>query len=176
RDRPVSQAGPETGVPSFPGNELPVDFGAAGGKQFAHRGRKELFVLAGIDLEKDPATRLELSIKQIVEEKIPLIRSPGDGFVGVAMKCGRESRDQIELSSEIRQRLKPLFPPYFPPDSKEIEELGANRVVLHVEADSGVTELFGDEQKKTRTAAKVENFLGSRPIQLQSPDARKIST
>src|SRR5262249_62345947 len=99
-----------------------------------------------------------------------------NAFAGLGINERGVSVNQMNLPPNSRDGHNPFSPPYFPPDSKEIEELGANRVVLHVEADSGVTELFGDEQKKTRAAAKVENFLGSRPIQLQSPDARKIST
>ena len=48
-------------------------------------------------------------------------------------------------------------------------------MVGNVEADSGVAELFGNEQKETAAAAKIENLLGAGPVQAQSPDPRKIS-
>ena len=35
--------------------------------------------------------------------------------------------------------------------------------------------LFGNEQEKTGTAAEIENFLRTGPVELQLPDARDVS-
>src|ERR1700736_4078809 len=91
------------------------------------------------------------------------------------MERRRECRDLIKFPTKIRQRLKRPDAPDFSLDAEKIEKLIANRVVAHVNADAGVAALFGDEQKETAAAAEIQNFLRTRPIQMQLPDARDVS-
>src|SRR5207244_3466612 len=141
-----------------------------------HRNRKKSLVLTGIDVEKNLAARFELSLKQVVEEKIPFVSSPSDRFISTTMERGRKGGDQIKFPAEIRQRLKRLDTPDLSLETEKIDQLVANRVVAHVETESGMAELFGDEQKETAAAAEIENFLRTGPIQLQLPDARDGSS
>jgi hypothetical protein len=60
-------------------------------------------------------------------------------------------------------------------DTEKVDKLVANRVVADVDAESRMAKLFGDEQKETAAAAEIQNFLRTRPIQLQLPDARDVS-
>ena len=48
-------------------------------------------------------------------------------------------------------------------------------MVGNIEADPGVAELFGNEQKEPAAAAKIENLLGAGLVEAQSPDPRNIS-
>ena len=91
------------------------------------------------------------------------------------MERGRKGGDQIKFPAKIRQRLKSLDAPDFSLDTKKIDKLIANRVVAHVNADAGVAELLGNEQKETAAAAEIQNLPWTGSIEAQSPDARDVS-
>src|SRR5436305_15261994 len=112
-----------------------------------------------MNVEKNLAARFELSLEQIIEEKIPFVSSPSDRFISTAMERGRKGGDQIKFLAEIRQRLKRLDTPDLSLETEKIDQRVANRVVANVEAESGMAELFGDEQKETAAAAEIENLL-----------------
>lgn|SRR5262249_7757113 len=159
----------------FPPNQFAVDLGAPPFKQIAHCGREESLIFPGINLEKNLAAGFELSLEQVVQEKIPLLGTPTARFIGAAIECGREGGDQIKFAVEVRERFKRLNAPDSSLDTKKIEKFVANFVMGDVEADSGVTELFGKEQKETGATTKIENLFRRRSIESESPRAREIA-
>lgn len=104
---------------------------------------------------------------QIIEEKSPLGRAPPPIAFALAVEIDRESRDQIKLSAEIRQRLIRPNRPDPPFDVEEIEQLGKEREFVDVQAQTGVPEMLEDENKETAAATEVEHRERPAPIQFQ---------
>src|SRR5207302_3809622 len=99
-------------------------------------------------------------------------RVPPPIAFAVAVEIDRERCDQIKLSAEIRQRLVRPNRPDPALDLEEIEQLGEERELVDVDAQTGVAEMLEDKKKKTAAAAEVEHRerLGTMQFQVLRAD------
>ena len=115
-------------------------------------------VISRVKVEKDPAAGLKMAF-QVGEKKIPLGLAPSPGIFPAAMKGRGERRYQIELPSEIRQRLKPRNLVNGAVDPQEIDQAIEKRNVVHVETKAIVTESLRDIEEEAAAAANIQNPL-----------------
>src|ERR1700674_1141880 len=103
----------------------------------------------------------------IIEEKSPVGRSPPPNVFDITVEIDRESRDQIKLSAEIRQRLVRPNRPDPPLDLEEIEQLSEERELVDVQTQTGVAEMLEDEKKEAAAATQIEHGERRRVMQFQ---------
>src|SRR5205085_7438797 len=89
---------------------------------------------------------------QLVKKERPFLRPPPPILFADPVKIDREGRHEVELPTEVRQRFERTDRPDAALDTKQIEQLGKQRERIDVQAETGVSELLQDEEKKTAAA------------------------
>jgi hypothetical protein len=111
---------------------------------------------------------------QVIQKKFPLVRCPTAGFIGIAIKRGRERGDEIECATEIWQRLEGANPPGEPIDAEKLNQFVGKRIIANVHTEAAMAKLFRQKKEKTGATAKIENLPWFRTIEFQLLDARTI--
>ncbi len=146
-------------------NSFALDGGAALEKEIAQFIGVEPAVVLRIQGKKDFAAGAKMLAK-IVEEEIPFARAP-KRLVGVTVESDGESGDPIEFAAEIGQRFEGFDPPDFSFETEKIDQVAEKRERSGIQTETTMAEPPADEQKESGAAAKIENLLGRRAIELQ---------
>ncbi len=109
----------------------------------------------------------------VVEKKIPLRHSPEIG-PSMAVEANHKGGDEIEFSSEIVEGMKGADSLDHPTDAEETGDFCEHGHAIQVQTKSGMPERLGDVEEVSRAAAKVENALPAREIELDVTNAANV--
>ena len=109
----------------------------------------------------------------VIEKKIPLGHPPKIG-VSVVVEANHKGGDEIEFSSEIGKGMKSADSLDHPTDAEETGDFCEHGHAVQVQTKSGMPERLGDVEEVSRAAAKVENALPARKIELDVTNAANV--
>src|ERR1051325_8582867 len=113
---------------------------------------------------------------QIFKEKRPFGWSPPPIALTIAVEIDRKGGDEIEFSSQVRQRLKGVDGPEPSLDVEKVSELREERKYVDIDPQRGMTQRLGDEKEESSAAAEIENRLGRTAMQFQVLGALNVET
>ena len=90
-------------------------------------------------------------------KKVPLRRSPPPISFALAIEIDRKRGDQIELSTEIGQRLVGPDRPDPPFDLEQIEQLREEGKLVDIQAQRRVSQVLKNKEEEPATAPEVEH-------------------
>ena len=157
------------------GNVFPFDRSAAIEEKFAQFSGVILSIFPRIKAEKDATAGIEMSL-EVVQKKSPFRWPPPPVALAFAVEVDRKRGDQIELSTEIWQRLEGANRPDPSLDSKEIEQLREERIYVDIQAQTRVPQLLEDEEEEPAPATEVEDRLWRAAVQFQILRAHNVQT
>lgn len=109
----------------------------------------------------------------VVEEKIPLRHSPKIG-TSVAVEANHKGGDEIEFSSQVGEGTKSLDSLDHATNAEERGDFCEHRYPVQIQTKSGVPEQLGNVEKISGAAAKVEDTLPARQIELDVTNATNV--
>lgn len=109
----------------------------------------------------------------VIEEKIPFGHSPKIGL-SVAVEANHEGGDEIEFSSQVGKGTKSLDSLDHATNAEERGDFCKHRYPVQIQTKSGMPEQLGDVEKISRAAAKVEDALPARQIELDVTNAANV--
>jgi len=109
----------------------------------------------------------------VIEKKIPLGHSPKIGL-SVAVEANHEGGDEIEFSSQVGKGTKSLDSLDHATNAEERGDFCKHRYPVQIQTKSGMPEQLGDVEKISRAAAKVEDALPARQIELDVTNAANV--
>ena len=109
----------------------------------------------------------------VIEKKIPLGHPPKVGS-SVAVEANHKSGDEIEFSSQVREGAECLDSLDYATNAKERCDFCEHRYAVQIETKSAMPEKLGDVEKISCAAAKVENALPARQIELDVTNAANV--
>lgn len=148
------------------GNVFPFDRSAAIKEEFAQFSGVILSISPRVKAEKDATTGVEMAL-EVVQKKSPFRWPPPPLALAFPVEVDRKRRDQIELSTEIWQRLVGTNRPDPSLDSKEIEQLRKEGKHVDIQTQTRVPQLLEDEEEKPAPATEVEDKLRRAAVQFQ---------
>jgi len=102
---------------------------------------------------------------EVIEKEFPLGHAPKVGLF-VVIETDHEGRDEIELCPEVGEWLKSTDSLDYTTNAEEASDVCKHGHVVHIESEPRMPEQLGDVEKISRAAAKVENALSARQIEL----------
>ena len=154
-------------------DSLAFDIGAASPEKLAHVRREIAAVRERIHCEINLAAWREPPL-QIAQEKVPFLNTPSCSGLRMSIETNRECGDPIELLLEFRERLERRDSENDSGNIEDFEQLAKEWRFIDVEAENGMIESLQDEQKKSATAAEVEDVLWRCAMQFQILDSFAI--
>ena len=112
---------------------------------------------------------------QIVEEKFPFRHLPKTRHF-VIVEANHERRYQIEFLSKVGQRAESFYSPDYPADAEKTRDFPKHRQPIDVESQSGMAEQLSDVKKVSGAAAKIENALRPRQIELELANPANVNS
>ncbi len=144
-------------------------------KRVQLRREKRRAVAPRIKIEQEPPVRREKTIADIFDKKFPIVGRPFTRSLVVVRTNSVETnsvrRHEVETLAEIGQGDAAIDPS---DDAFHIQQFGCaakERLVIGVETERVVAKNSRDVEKESGAAAKIENLLGGRTIELQILDA-----
>src|SRR4029077_20538152 len=92
------------------------------------------------------------------------------------VKANHKSGNHVEFLSETRQRTKRLDLLNDAADTEQARDFPEHRQVVHVEANSGMTEELRDIKKVPCAAAQIENALGTRHVEFELANPSDVNS
>src|SRR5437867_12014910 len=114
-------------------------------------------------------------LREIIEKKIPLRHAPKSGHL-VVIEANHERGNDIEFFTELWERTKRLDLLNDTADTEQSCDFPEHRQTIHVQTNSGMTEQLRDVQKVSCAAAKIENPLGTRQVELKLANPSDINS
>jgi hypothetical protein len=102
---------------------------------------------------------------QVVEKKFPLRHLPEVRHF-VIIEANHERCDEIELLSEIRKRSESFDSLDYAANAEQTRNLPEHGQTVHIKAKSRMTQELGYIEEISCAAAKIEDALGTRQIEL----------
>jgi hypothetical protein len=109
----------------------------------------------------------------VIEEKIPLGYSPKIG-PSVVVEANHKGGDEIEFSSQVTEGTKCLDSLDYATNAKQRGDFCEHWYAVQIETKSAVPEKLGDVEKISCAAAKVEDALRARQIELDVTNPANI--
>ncbi len=109
----------------------------------------------------------------VIEKKIPLGHAPKIGS-SVAVEANHKGGDEIEFFAQVRDGTKCLDSLDYATNAEERGDFCEHSCAVQIETQAGMAEQLGDVKKISCTAAKIENALPSRQIELDVANAANV--
>ena len=111
---------------------------------------------------------------EIVEKEFPLGYLPEIGHFMV-VEANHESCDEIEFTSEIRERSESFNSLDYTADTEQARHFSEHREAVDIKSNSRMTQQLCCVEEITRAAAKIENVLRARQIEFDLANPADIN-
>ncbi len=109
----------------------------------------------------------------VVEKKIPLRHSPEIG-PSMAVEANHKGGNEIEFFAKVGKGMKSSDSLDHATNAEERGDFCEHSCAVQIETQAGMAEQLGDVKKISCTAAKIENALPSRQIELDVTNAANV--
>ena len=147
-------------------NSFALDVCAAAYEKIAQFRRIVFAAVERIKPKENLAVRGEVLL-QIAQKKIPIRCPPAFLRRMIKVEVGRKCGDPVEFLAKIGQWFESADSPNYARNTEKLEQFGEKSDMLDVQTQDGMTEVFGDEQKKSSAATKIENAFRFGTMELQ---------
>jgi hypothetical protein len=105
-------------------------------------------------------------LRKIVEKEFPLWHLPKTRHF-MFVEADHESSNEVEFSSEVGERPKSFNSLDYTMDAEESRNFAEHGQLVYIKTKSGMTEQLRDVKEVSRSAAEIQNPLGSRQIEFE---------
>ena len=111
----------------------------------------------GVERKNDAAPRIEIPIVDIIQEEIPLFRTPN--FVAsMAIEADGKSRNEVEFASDRWQRFERFDPPDYPFQSKQLKHFAVEFRLIEIEPEHLVPKMLKNKEKIAGPTPNIEDI------------------